>query len=1136
MCIISPFLRVNLRTALMFIFLTIGSVRGHANHGSDKLEKDIYISINRTVQTVRETFESVTNQAHLTFTYDENEVDLKVKVKLKTGQIILRDLLASITQQTGLKFTLNNKLIIVNSPAAISANMYISKANPVKGNIQDSSGNPMAGATINIKGTKNNTITDSSGNFYLDAPADAVLIITFAGYKIIEMPVQGRHNLNIVMDQVSKSMNEVVVFGYQTQKLADVTGAVSIVDVGGLSKQPVGFVDQALQGKAAGVRVTQSSGQPGDGLAIRIRGVGTINNNDPLFIIDGVPTKEGINFLSSDDIATITVLKDASSASIYGARSANGVVVITTKGGKAGKAVMNYMGYFGMQTHGTLPKMCNTSEYVQLYNEAVNNDNADIINPILKRIPIPDSLATTNTDWLNSIFQTAPIQNHVVSVSGGNGKTTYMVSANYFNQDGIIINSWFQRFAIRSKLNIDFNDKFSVSNDLNISYSNKNSVGSSGDGYGGNGGSVVRYALFRTPAIPVYNADGSYTDLPAYPGFFGDGYNPVALAAKTDNKENQARLLGDLAAEYKFTKHFSFKTYIGIDGLISEGKRFDENYGTQGRVNNPNVLSINNTSTANFIWNNTFRFNQTFGEFHNVSVLLGTEYINNNATVQTSQEHHFPNQDPVFRYFGNGDPATDKVTENQQQWALFSLFGNINYNYDSRYLVSFNVRRDGSSRFGADNRFANFFSGSAGWNINNERWFQEFAPAFSRLKIRASYGQLGNQDIGNYPWASIVSPNYDYVFGATPSLANGLGYTVSSRGNSNIKWEASTQADIGLDVGIWKDNLTMSVDYYNKVTTNMLIPVPLPLIGGSAAAPYQNAGSVQNSGLEVDLNYRNNSSRLKYDLSANFSTLHNEVLSLSNGTPIPGGRIDNGVFGTLTTVGHPIGSFYALQMEGIFQNDADIFKHAYQGNSIRPGDVKFKDQNGDGIIDASDRTFLGSAIPLYTYGFTANLSYGNFDLSLFFQGTYGNNLYLQVNKDIEGFYRPFNLTQRVYDNRWRGEGTSNNMPRVSWLGSTNNIIASSRFIEDGSYVRLKNVQIGFNIPRKALGNSGIKGMRIYVTGQNLLTFTKYTGLDPEMHVSDNVSVEKHPGDVAAGIDWGTYPSARSYVVGLNISL
>ncbi|HEY2350588.1 MAG TPA: TonB-dependent receptor, partial [Puia sp.] len=983
-------------------------------------------------------------------------------------------------------------------------------------------------------GTKKTVQSDSSGNFSLDAPSNAVLIITFSGYSQVEIPVNGRQNVDIVMNQIPKALNEVVVFGYQTHKRGDVTGAISIIDVSGVSRQPVGFVEQGLQGKAAGVRVTQSSGQPGDGMAVRIRGVGTINNNDPLYIIDGVPTKEGINFLSSDDIASITVLKDAASASIYGARSSNGVVLITTRGGKAGKPLLGYQGYYGVQTHGTLTKMCNTPEYVQLYNEAVANDNADITNPILKRLAIPDSLAMANTDWLGAIFQTAPIQNHVVSVSGGNGKTTYMVSANYFDQKGIIINSWYQRFSIRSKINIDFNDKFSISNDLNISYSDKNSVGSSGDGYGGNGGSVVRYALFRTPAIPIYNPDGSYTDLPDYPGFFGDGYNPVALAAKTDNKTNESRILGNLGAEYKFTKALSFKTYVGLDGLISQGKRFDENYGTNLRVNNPNVLTINNTSNASFIWNNTLRFNQTFNEKHNLSVLLGSEYIDNNAIVQVSSEHKFPNQDPSFRYFGNGDPTTDHVTENQQQWALFSLFGNISYNYDNRYLLSFNYRRDGSSRFGADNRYANFLSGSAGWNIAGEKWFQEMAPVFSKLKLRASYGQLGNQDIGNYPWASIVSPNYDYVFGSPQTQV--LGYAVSGRGNTNVKWESSTQADAGIDIGIWNERLTMSVDYYIKKTTDMLIPVPLPAIGGSASAPYENAGSVQNQGLEIDIAYHNNIGVVKYDLSGNFATLKNNVLSLSNSTPIPGGRIDNGVYATLTTVGQPIGSFYALQMEGIFQNAADIFKHAYQGSYIKPGDVKFKDQNGDGMIDDKDRVFLGSAIPKYTYGFTADVSYSNFDLSVFFQGDVGNKLYLQVNKDIEGFYRPFNLTQRVYDERWHGEGTSNTMPRVSWLGSTNNIIPSSRFVEDASYLRLKNIQIGYTFPKKLFGNSGIKGLRIYITAQNLLTFTKYTGLDPEMHISDNVNREQNVSDVAAGIDWGTYPSAKSYVLGLNVSL
>jgi len=1095
---------------------------------------NVYINVKESNTELLPFFELIQKQTSLIFVYDENEVDLSHKLKLPLGAQRLNNLLDSISKQTNLLFTRKKNTILVNSKVILLQKLVTLTATPLKGSIKDATGNPLIGATITIKGTNITVQTDAEGNFSMSAPENAVLIISFVGYNTKEVVVNRRTILYINMESVSKTLNDVVVVGYQTQRRSDLTGAISIVNVEDVSKLPVGFADQALQGKAAGVRITQSTGQPGDGIAIRIRGVGTINDNNPLFIIDGIPTKDGINFLSANDIATITVLKDAASAAIYGARSANGVIVITTKGGKAGKAQFNYSGYGGIQTHGKLTKMTNTAKYVELYNEAVVNDNADITNPILKRLPIPAGLATANTDWLASIFQNAPMQSHELSVNGGTDKTLYLISGNYFKQNGIILNSWFERYSMRSKLNIELTDRLNIANNINISYSNKNRVGSSGDGYGGNGGSVVRYALFRTPAIPIYNPDGSYTDLPQNPNYFGDGYNPVALANKTDNKEKQYRVFGDLYAEYKISKTLKFKTDVGMDIFVTENKRFDENYGTHLRINSPSVLTETNTTSENLIWNNTLKYSKIFNGVHNLNILLGTEAISNKTVVQQGSDRNFPDQIPNLRFLGNGANITSRnVFEGEQQWALFSLFGNINYSYRSLYLLSFNVRRDGSSRFGPDNRNANFFSGSAGWNLHNEKWVQDLVPSVSRLKLRASLGQLGNQDIGNYPWASIIGRNYNYVFGGQP--ASNQGYTISSRGNQNVKWESSTQADAGLDIGILNDRLSISVDYFLKRTTNMLIPIPLPLIGGSATSPFVNAGSVENKGLEVELNYRNNAGRFKYSFNANFATLANKILSLNNGAPIPGGRIDNGVFATLTAIGHPIGSFYLYQMEGIFQNASDIFKHAYQGTYIKPGDVKFKDQNGDGIIDEKDRTYLGSAIPKFTYGFTANLEYGNFDLSIFFQGAYGNKLYLQVNQDIEGFYRAFNLTQRVYDERWHGEGTSNSMPRVSWLGSTNNKTPSSRFLEDGSYVRLKNLQIGYNIPKKIMDKAHIKGLRIYVTGQNLLTITKYTGLDPEMHTSDNINNEQYRGDVAAGIDWGTYPSARSYIFGVNLN-
>jgi len=1008
----------------------------------------------------------------------------------------------------------------------------------IDGKVMDDKGAAVSFATVILDGTQYGATTADDGSYLINniAAGTYTLKVSYVGYSDFKQPVtvsDTKQTFNITLKTDYQSLNEVVVVGYQTEKRSHITGAVSTVNMDGLSKLPVGNVDQALQGKASGVRITQSTGQPGEGVAVRIRGVGTINNNDPLFIIDGVPTKDGINFLSANDIESITVLKDAASAAIYGARSANGVVVITTKSGKKGKPQFNYSAYAGIQTHGDLPKMCNTPEYVELFNEAVANDNVDL-DPILQRQPIPATLDMANTDWLAAIFQHGLIQSHELSVKGGNDKTLFYIAGNYFKQEGIILNSWYERYAVRSKLNIDLSDKLSIASNLNVSYSDRNIVGSSGDGYGGNGGSVVRYALFRTPPIPVFNANGSYTDMPDYPGFFGDGYNPVALAVNTDNKENVSRGFGDFYIEYKITKELIFKSDGGVDVIVTDDKRFDKNYGTNGRINSPSRLTVSTNTNTNFIWNNTLRFNRTFNQIHNVTAIAGTEAISNTDHIHGGSDHNFPEQIPSLLFLGNGLNITSQnVFEGEQQWRLFSLFGSANYAYNDRYLLSFNVRRDGSSRFAPANRYGTFFSGSAGWNLHNENWIKNNMSAVSKLRLRASLGQLGNQDIGNYPWASIIGSGYNYVFGATP--VSNSGYTTSVRGNENVKWESSTQADAGLDLGLFQDKLSLTVDYYIKTTSDMLIPIPLPLIGGSATTPYVNAGKVQNRGLEVELNYSNHNGRFKYDINANGATVHNEVLSLANGAPIPGGRIDNGVYATLTTVGQPIGSFYLLQMDGIFQNDADVITSAYQGPYIRPGDVKFKDQNKDGVIDEKDRTFLGSAIPKIIYGLTTNLEFHNFDLSVFFQGAYGNKLYLQVNQDIEGFYRPFNLTQRVYDERWTGEGTSNTMPRVSWLGSTNNKTPSSRFLEDGSYLRLKNLQIGYNIPQKIISKWHIKGLRIYVTAQNLLTFTKYTGLDPEMHTSDNLNSETYQGDLAAGIDWGTYPSARSYIAGLNLN-
>ncbi len=841
-----------------------------------------------------------------------------------------------------------------------------------------------------------------------------------------------------------------------------------------------------------------------------------------------------INFLAADDIATVTVLKDAASAAIYGARSSNGVVIITTKNGKSGRTTINYSMYAGVQTHGHLTPMTNATQYKTLYDEMVVNDNEGLApnNPLLKA-PIPDSIPEANTNWLDAIFRTAPEQDHEISISGGTDKTQYAVSGNVFKQDGIILNSWYNRYTLRSKLNSEVTDHLKIGLNMSFSYYDKNSIGSSGDGYGGNGGSVIRYAFFRDPAIPIYNSPGVYSDLPQYPQYFGDGYNPVGLAKNASNVEKQYRGFGDVFAELKIIKDLYLKSDFGGDVFLTQDKRFNLNWGTNGRINNPSSLSENQITSENLVWNNTIRYIKKFNDKNTLSILAGTEAVSNTTTTTSESDLNFPNQSPTLQYLGNGLQIQQRsFLEGQGQWSLLSFFGSANYSYNDEFILTGTARRDGSSRFGPANRWGNFYSGAVAWNLLAEKWFTDMFSNVSRMKVRASYGQLGNQNIGDYPWASVVTNTNNYVFGAPQMPVQG--YSVSALGNTDVKWETSTQTDVGLDIGLWRDRLSLTVDYFSKVNKNMLVAVPLPMIGGDASAPYINDGSVRNRGLEFDFQYRNYDHALKYSIGLNLATIQNKVISIP--VPIQGGRIDDGTYATLTTAGHPIGSFYGYQMIGIFQSADDIFKSAYQGPGIRPGDVKYKDLNGDGVINASDRTFLGSAIPKFTYGATANLSYMNFDLFVLAQGSYGNKIYLQVNQDIEGFYRPFNLTMRVYDTRWHGEGTSNTMPLVSWRDQPNNIKEpSSRFLESAAYCRLKNIQIGYSLPKHLTNTLHIKGLRFYVTGENLVTITKYTGLDPEMHISNNVAVEKYPSDVAAGIDWGTYPSAKSYIIGANLN-
>jgi TonB-linked SusC/RagA family outer membrane protein len=1002
----------------------------------------------------------------------------------------------------------------------------------ISGVIQDANtGEALPGATVFITGTTVGTTSDMDGNFTLKFSEGNLISVSFIGYLTKEIAIGDQIFLNIKLAADVEQLDEVVVMGYSSVRKSNVTGAVSAIEAKELSKLPVTDIDRALAGKVSGVRVNQATGAPGDAVSIRIRGVGTIGNNDPLYVIDGIPTKGALNVISPSDIESITILKDASSAAIYGSRSANGVVVITTKKGVSGKQIITYNGYYGIQQHGRLTPMVNTAEYVKIYNEAAIADDRDVI---------PSAIATTfaDVDHMESIFRTAPIQSHQLSVSGGNATSQYLISGDYFNQDGIILNSFYDRYSFKANVNTKLSKKIRLNVNTNFAQSKRNVISNSGDGSSSDKGSVVRYAFFRTPGTPIYKENGDYVDMPENPKFLGDGYNPVGLANHFDDKRMRYIFLNNALLEINLFDDLVFRSNNGLNLNINDNKKFYEEWGDRG-IDAPGSAAHSTAINTAFTTNNILEYSKIFFALHDVRLLLGSEYIHDKTEEHGGSRQNYPQQTENFRYLDAGIGEQSSYGS-AWEWALSSYFANLEYIFNSKYLATFTVRRDGSSRFSEKNRYGTFYSGSAAWRLEKEPFMEAVAEKanIDLLKFRTSYGKLGNQEIGDYPWATIISGGYDYPFGGQAQSMQ-KGYATSSQGNTNVKWETTKQFDLGFDLRMYDNKLIFNADYFEKVTSDMLIPFPAPAIGGSATYPWVNAGSVENKGFEFELGYQNKLGDFSYEITGNFSKVKNEVISLSgeDAKPVIGGEVDNNTFVTITEVGQAIGTFYVYEMDGIFQSATEILTHAYQGPNIKPGDVKYKDLSGangvpDGKIDAFDRVHAGSAIPNFTYGLTVNLSYKNFDFSAFFQGVQGNKVYMQINKDIEGFYRAFPVTKRFYDEHWTPENPNNEFPRAAWGGATNNNRPSTRFIEDGSYVRLKNVQIGYTFPESTTSKLKIEQVRIYVSAQNMLTYTKFSGLDPEMQTSENSAAE---GDRAVGIDWGTYPTAKTYLMGLRVS-
>lgn len=1006
----------------------------------------------------------------------------------------------------------------------------------IKGVVTENGGLPMIGVSISEKNTANGTITDIDGSYTIKVSSDkAILIFNYLGYKGQELALNGRTNIDVLLEQDSQVLADVIVTGYRKETRTDVSTAISSIKSRDIERLVVSGVEQALQGQAPGVSVTQVTGSPGDDIAVRIRGAGTLGNNNPLFIVDGVPTSGNINMFSVNDIQSIEVLKDGASAAIYGSRASNGVIIVTTKRGKSGKPVFSLNVSNGIQTPIRLPKLLNSSEYLTIRNEAINNANT-LRNPANQVTPYDVSILDTLPDvnWLDRVFANAPIQQYALSAMVGNDNSNVYISADYQNQDGIFKGQNFKKYQVR--INGETGNKFfRIGNNLSFGHTDRKVIGSSGDGFGpGNELSAIRFALIAAPVFSGVYPDGSDINVTSElgdPTLYGDGNaNPVVLINSTDWNINRSRIFGNVFAEVTPIEGLKLRTTLGGDFTFEKEKLFKERL--SAAIYEPTSLNEGRVFNQTLIWNTTASYDKKIGK-HKLSGLIGTEAITNHTDYIGASANNFRRTDPLFRYLSASvaeDIMNVGISGIATEWALVSYFGLVGYNYNNKYILSGALRNDGSSRFGPENRWGIFPSVSGAWILSNEDFLKD-NNLVSELKVRASWGKLGNQEIGVYPYSSLVSTG-DRVYAFGDNLVTGS--SILETGNSAIKWETSTQSNIGIDLGLWRDKLTFTADFFRKVSDDVLVRVPIPQSGGSTRAPFVNAASIENKGMEFALSYRSGSKDFSYYLSPNISIVRNEVLSIAGSEPILGGfGLSDGPL-TKTEPGRPIGSFFLWEMDGLFQTMEEIEASPFQTKDTRPGDVKFVDINGDNIIDDKDRSHAGNPFPDFTYGMQMGVNYKNFDMSMMLQGVQGNDVYfLYGNFAYETQSRGFNSYADILD-RWTPTNTDTNIPKVSLDDRNGNRRSSTRFLYDGSYMRIRNISVGYNL-KSVIKWSGISDMRVYFTVQNAFTFTKYPGLDPEIQANANDTRGLGiSSDLAVGIDWGTVPAPRTYVAGIKI--
>ena len=962
----------------------------------------------------------------------------------------------------------------------------------LSGTVTDESGMPLVGVSVVIKGTNKGVATDFDGKYSLtDVPKGAVLQFSSVGYQTTDVKANNSQ-LNIKLAEATQNLDEVVVVGYGTQKKGDVTTAITSVKTKDLEQRPVISAAQAIQGRAAGIQVVQPNGAPGAGLAVRIRGNTSISaSNDPLYVVDGIPVQD-ISSIAPNDIESMQVLKDASSAAIYGSRAANGVVLITTKQGKRNEPKVSVNTYIGVSEIAKKIPSLNTQQYYELMNETKAVATATLAG------------LTDKTDWYKETFRAGFTQNTQLSVSNASDNTKYYLSAGHTKEDGIIRSSFFERYNVR--LNLETKMRQWLTFETNLSYADYESNGII-SGLGANRAGVVLSVINTPHYAPIWSEktgeEGWY-----YYDFKGANLShPVEnISRRADNLLKNNRFVGSGSAIVQLMKGLRYKSTIAIDRLSSKENRFtDPKLTSYGRKNYGEAADIRKNNTL-FTFDNILTFDKTFSK-HNLSLLGGTSFTNAKMDASEMYATHFLTSD--IKTLNAANKIGQGSITNAEEWSMMSYLGRLSYNYDSKYLLTANFRADGSSKLAPGKRWGYFPSVSVGWRLSRESFLSNI-EWLSELKLRGGWGQTGNQaGISSYAYLQRYKIARQNWWGNGANANAMITLTPNSFSNPNLTWETTTQSNIGLDVALFKNRLAFAIDAYIKNTTNLLMEVPLPATS-PVPSIYRNEGEMTNKGIEFSVDSRNLTGELEWNTNFNISLNRNKLNKLSLQKVYYYASTSEATSEQVVriTEGQPLGKFWGLISEGV---------------DPQTGDIKYKDLNGDGRITVSDKTYIGDPNPDFTFGFTNDFSYKNFTLSVFFQGSYGNDIYNASRIETEGMYDGKNQSTAVL-NRWKKIGDITDIPRA--VKGTDNIKASSRWVEDGSYLRLKTLTLAYNLPTQALQQYGIRKVQPYLTAQNLWTVTNYKGFDPE--VNEGLS------GPTMGIDWGTYPQTKSFIFGLNI--